>query len=161
MIVIYTKTEEETISLGEQFSKILDKGSVVTLTGDLGTGKTHFVKGLAKGLGIKSTITSPTFNIFNTYNENNICFNHFDVYRVHDEDEILDIGFDDYVYSDSISVIEWAELIKSILPEDKIDILIEKINNDTERKITFNFSNKYKEKEAIFNDNISSRDIIK
>lgn len=155
MITIYTDSEESTINLGKKFAEFMKKGIVVFLKGDLGVGKTHFVKGFAKGLGIKDTITSPTFNIVNSYTSENFNLNHFDVYRVRDEDEIIDIGFEEYIYSDDISVIEWAQLIQGILPEDYIEVTIEKTDIESQRKITFNFSSIHRDMEEEFNDNTS------
>ncbi|NLK94803.1 MAG: tRNA (adenosine(37)-N6)-threonylcarbamoyltransferase complex ATPase subunit type 1 TsaE [Clostridiales bacterium] len=117
---------EETTNLGYHLGKLLRPGDIICLTGDLGTGKTHITKGIAKGLGISDVITSPTFTIVNEYDTGRIKMNHFDVYRVNDPDEIYAIGFDDYIFSDSISVIEWANYIEEILPKDYIHINIKK-----------------------------------
>ena len=117
---------KETSNLGSQLGKLLNSGDVICLTGDLGTGKTHITKGIAKGLGINDTITSPTFNIVNEYNSGRLKLNHFDVYRVSDPDEIYSIGFDDYIFSDAVSIIEWANYIEEILPKEYLHINISK-----------------------------------
>lgn len=141
MFNIWSSNEENTIDIGRVVGKLSQKGLVILLNGNLGAGKTHFVKGLAEGLGIKEMITSPTFNIFNVYENNNgFNLNHFDVYRVHDEDEILDIGFEDYIYSDDVSVIEWPSLITGILPLDNINIDINHTDDLNKRNIVFTFN---------------------
>jgi len=117
---------DETTQLGIQLGNLLNPGDIICLTGDLGTGKTHITKGIAKGLGINDTITSPTFTIVNEYESGRLKLNHFDVYRVSDPDEIYAIGFDDYIFSDAVSIIEWANYIEEILPKDLLHIKIEK-----------------------------------
>lgn len=117
---------DETTKLGFELGKLLNSGDIVCLTGDLGTGKTHITKGIAKGLNINENITSPTFTIVNEYDSGRLKLNHFDVYRVSDPDEIYAIGFDDYIFSDAVSIIEWANYIEEILPKDYIHIHISK-----------------------------------
>ena len=97
-----------------------------TLTGDLGVGKTVFTQGLAKGLGIEEPVNSPTFTIVQVYEEGRLPFYHFDVYRIGDVEEMEEVGFEDYIMGDGVSLIEWANLIEEILPEKRTDILIEK-----------------------------------
>lgn len=132
------KDVEETTELGFSIGKLLNSGDIVCLTGDLGTGKTHITKGIAKGLGIDDHITSPTFTIVNEYDSGRLKLYHFDVYRVSDPDEIYAIGFDDYIFSNGVSIIEWANYIEEILPSDYLHILIEKdlSNGEDYRKIT-------------------------
>ena len=138
-MIKYTNTVEETMELGFKLGKVCPKNKVLCLTGDLGTGKTHFTKGFAKGLGIEATITSPTFTLIHEYQEGRLPFYHFDVYRVNDLEEVLDLGFDEYIYGEGITLIEWADLIEPLLPDDFIQIKIEKVEgNLTKRKITFN-----------------------
>ncbi|MBP2033158.1 tRNA threonylcarbamoyladenosine biosynthesis protein TsaE [Clostridium algifaecis] len=131
---------EDTISLGKRLGKILKAGDIICLNGDLGTGKTHFVKGLAEGLNIKDPITSPTFSIVNEY-EGRLKLYHFDVYRVNDPDEIEAIGFDEYIFSDAVSVIEWSNYINELIPEEYIEVNIEKDKYDkpNHRKISINY----------------------
>ena len=131
-----TKNVEETMKIGELMGKSVEKGTTICLTGDLGTGKTHFAKGFAKGMGIGGNITSPTFTIVNEYHEGRLPFYHFDVYRVNDIDEILAIGFDEYIYGNGVSFIEWADMIEAILPDDFIHVKIEKTEHPDERLIT-------------------------
>lgn len=129
---------EQTTELGISLGKLLNPGDIVCLTGDLGTGKTHITKGIAKGLNIDDNITSPTFTIVNEYDNGRLKLNHFDVYRVSDPDEVYAIGFDDYIFSDAVSVIEWANYIEEILPKDLLHINIEKdfSKGENYRKIT-------------------------
>lgn len=117
---------KETTNIGVSLGELLKSGDIVCLTGDLGTGKTHLSKGVAVGLGITENITSPTFTIVNEYDSGRLKLYHFDVYRVSDPDEIYAIGFDDYIFSNGVSLIEWANYIEEILPKDYIHIHIEK-----------------------------------
>lgn len=117
---------EETTNLGVALGKLLNSGDIICLTGDLGTGKTHITKGISRGLGITDNITSPTFTIVNEYDSGRLKLYHFDVYRVSDPDEIYAIGFDDYIFGDGVSIIEWANYIEEILPNDYLHIYIQK-----------------------------------
>jgi tRNA threonylcarbamoyladenosine biosynthesis protein TsaE len=117
---------EETTNIAFKLGQLLNSSDIICLTGDLGTGKTHITKGIAKGLDINDTITSPTFNIVNEYDSGRLKLNHFDVYRVSDPDEIYAIGFDDYIFSEAVSVIEWANYIEEILPKEYLHIHISK-----------------------------------
>lgn len=101
-------------------------GQVYTLNGDLGVGKTVFTQGVAAGLGITEAVSSPTFTIVQVYEEGRLPFYHFDVYRIGDIEEMEEIGYDDYFFGEGICLIEWAELIREILPEKRISVTIEK-----------------------------------
>ena len=125
-MVIETRSPEETFRLGEELGRKAVPGQVFTLTGDLGVGKTVFTQGLAKGLGIEEPVNSPTFTIVQVYEEGRLPFYHFDVYRIGDVEEMEEVGFEDYVLGDGVSLIEWADLIEEILPEKRTRILIEK-----------------------------------
>lgn len=125
-MVIETKSPEETFQLGEELGRKAVPGQVFTLTGDLGVGKTVFTQGLAKGLGIEEPVNSPTFTIVQVYEEGRLPFYHFDVYRIGDVEEMEEVGFDDYVMGEGVSLIEWADLIEEILPEKRTEIRIEK-----------------------------------
>lgn len=103
-----TKNERETESLGERFAKSLKPGCIVALRGEMGAGKTVFVRGVAKGLGIDARVTSPTYTIVNEYNTTPPMF-HFDLYRLGSADELFEIGFDDYLARGGICLIEWFE----------------------------------------------------
>ena len=125
-MVIETRSPEETFQLGEELGRKAVPGQVFTLTGDLGVGKTVFTQGLAKGLGIEEPVNSPTFTIVHVYEEGRLPFYHFDVYRIGDVEEMEEVGFDDYVMGEGVSLIEWADLIEEILPEKRTEIRIEK-----------------------------------
>ena len=127
---------EETQKFAEEFSKTLKAGDVLCMYGDLGVGKTAFVQGLAKGLGIDVPITSPTFTIVNEYS-GRLPLYHFDVCRIAGSDEMYEIGYEEYVYGDGVSVIEWPQLIDDILPENRYDVTISKdySRHDNYRKI--------------------------
>ena len=125
-MIIETRSADETYQLGVDIGKTAKKGQVYTLVGDLGVGKTVFTQGLAKGLEIQEPISSPTFTIVQVYEEGRLPFYHFDVYRIGDISEMDEIGYEDYVYGEGVSLIEWANLIEEILPEERISIIIEK-----------------------------------
>ena len=125
-VIIETENPEETFALGQKIGRAATPGQVYTLTGDLGVGKTVFTQGVASGLGITEPVNSPTFTIVQVYEEGRLPFYHFDVYRIGDIEEMEEIGYDDYFFEEGICLIEWAELIKEILPENRISITIEK-----------------------------------
>ncbi|MBP7176500.1 MAG: tRNA (adenosine(37)-N6)-threonylcarbamoyltransferase complex ATPase subunit type 1 TsaE [Thermoclostridium sp.] len=132
-----TKNEAETIELGEKLAGQLKCGDILAITGDLGSGKTALVKGIAKELSINDYITSPTFTLVHSYRGSLATLHHFDVYRVSGEDELFDIGFEEYLDSGDICVIEWADLIRPLLPSHTKWIHLERTNKNTdERKIS-------------------------
>ncbi len=118
-----TYSEEETYNLGIKFGEEAKHGDIFCLSGDLGAGKTYFCKGVAKGLGIKEHITSPTFTIINEY-EGRLKLYHFDVYRLEGEDELYGIGADEYFFDDGVCLVEWAEIVKEAIPESAVWIKI-------------------------------------
>ncbi len=125
-MVLETRSPEETFHVGMRLGREAKAGQVFTLTGDLGVGKTVFTQGLAKGLGIEEAVNSPTFTIVQIYEGGRLPFYHFDVYRIGDIEEMDEVGFEDYVMGEGVSLIEWANLIEEILPEKRTEILIEK-----------------------------------
>lgn len=125
-MVIETRSPEETFELGKKIGEKAVPGQVYTLNGDLGVGKTVFTQGVAAGLGITEAVSSPTFTIVQVYEEGRLPFYHFDVYRIGDIEEMEEIGYDDYFFGEGICLIEWAELIREILPEKRISVTIEK-----------------------------------
>lgn len=126
MKVYETYREEETFAIGKKLGEEAGKGQVFTLTGDLGVGKTVFTKGVAAGLGIREPVNSPTFTILQVYEEGRLPFYHFDVYRIAEIEEMEEIGYEDYFYGDGVCMIEWADLIRELLPENYFQITIEK-----------------------------------
>lgn len=125
-MIIETRSAQETYRLGVDIGRKAKAGQVYTMVGDLGVGKTVFTQGMAVGLEITEPISSPTFTIVQVYDEGRLPFYHFDVYRIGDISEMDEIGFEDYVYGEGVSLIEWANLIEEILPEQRIEITIEK-----------------------------------
>ena len=125
-MIIETRSPEETFELGKKIGEAAKPGQVYTLNGDLGVGKTVFTQGVAAGLVITEPVSSPTFTIVQVYEEGRLPFYHFDVYRIGDIEEMEEIGYDDYFFGEGICLIEWAELIRDILPEKRIEITIEK-----------------------------------
>ena len=121
---ILMKNEEAVRDFGREMGKNLSSGSIVALTGDLETGKTTLTKAIAEGLGVTETITSPTFNIVKQYESGRLPLYHFDVYRIGDVEEMYELGYEEYFFGSGICVIEWAELIDEIIPEEAISIQI-------------------------------------
>ncbi len=125
-MVLETRSPEQTFQIGVRLGQKAKQGQVYTLTGDLGVGKTVFTQGFAKGLEIEEPVSSPTFTIVQVYEEGRLPFYHFDVYRIGDIEEMDEIGYEDYVMGEGVSLIEWANLIEEILPEKRTEIIIEK-----------------------------------
>lgn len=138
MKVIESHSPEDTLAAGKDLAARVSPGDIITLTGDLGVGKTVFVKGFAEGLGIREPVTSPTFTILCEYTTGRLPLYHFDVYRIEDEDEMYAVGLDEYVNGEGVCLIEWAERIDGMLPRPLIRITIEKdLSKDLDfRKIT-------------------------
>ena len=124
--IFHSQSEEDTFSLGVKVGENCKQGDIFLLNGDLGVGKTIFSKGLGKGLGIEEPISSPTFTIVQIYEEGRLPLYHFDVYRIADVEEMDEIGYEDYFYGQGVCLIEWAELIKDILPAKCKQITITK-----------------------------------
>lgn len=125
-MVLESKSPEDTFQIGMRLGKLAEAGEVYTLTGDLGVGKTVFTQGFAKGLGIEEPVNSPTFTILQIYEGGRLPLYHFDVYRIGSVEEMEETGFEEYIMGEGISLIEWADLIKEILPEKRTEVLIEK-----------------------------------
>ena len=122
---IMSESSEQTEKIAYDMAAFLEPGDVVCLGGDLGAGKTVFAKGLVKALGVEGYVTSPTFTIVNEYSGRYPIY-HFDVYRINDVDEMFEIGFEEYIYGEGISIIEWADNIREILPPSRLRIDIKK-----------------------------------
>ena len=123
--IVYIKNEHDTEEFGMKLASSLEPGDIVALIGDLGTGKTTLTKYIAKGLGVTENIDSPTFNIVKEHKSGIIPLFHFDVYRLSSGDELLDIGADEYFYSDGVCIIEWADIVADVVPEKAKVIFIE------------------------------------
>lgn len=130
-LIITTQSEEETKQFAEKLAERLQPNDVLTLEGDLGAGKTTFTKGLAKGLGIKRVVNSPTFTIIKEY-AGRLPLYHMDVYRLEESDE--DLGFDEYFEGDGVTVVEWAQFISDQLPNDYLSMTIKRVD-ETKREI--------------------------
>ena len=123
-MIIESLCADDTFAFGKKLAA--EPGTVYTLVGDLGVGKTVLTQGLAEGLGITEGVNSPTFTILQVYEEGRLPLYHFDVYRIGDVEEMDEIGYEDYFYGDGVCLIEWANLIEEILPEKYTEIRIEK-----------------------------------
>ncbi len=128
-----TATVTETEQIAELFGRMLTGGEVVLLQGEMGAGKTHFCKGLAKGLGVDDVVTSPTFALHNSY-KGRLTLNHFDFYRIDDPAEAEILGLDEFFYDkQGVSVIEWGDNVKDLIPPTRITVTIDKIGGDSRR----------------------------
>ncbi len=128
-----TATVTETEQIAEHFGQTLTGGETVLLQGEMGAGKTHFCKGLAKGLGVDDVVTSPTFALHNSY-KGRLTLNHFDFYRIDDPAEAEILGLDEFFYDkQGVSVIEWGDNVKDLIPPTRITVTIDKIGGDSRR----------------------------
>ena len=134
MAEFFTKNELETEALGERLARSIDGGAVIAMYGDLGAGKTAFVRGLARGMGLDARVSSPTFTIVNEYLGDRELI-HFDMYRLGSADELFDIGWEDYISRGAVCTVEWSENVEDAFYGDEIKLTIEKLS-DNERKIT-------------------------
>ncbi|HUI29233.1 MAG TPA: tRNA (adenosine(37)-N6)-threonylcarbamoyltransferase complex ATPase subunit type 1 TsaE [Candidatus Acidoferrales bacterium] len=141
MEILISKSEEETIRLGSEFAKKLKSGGVVALYGDLGSGKTQFVKGVCRLFDVKEVVNSPTFTIVNEYHgtmptsKESIRVFHIDLYRLKNIEEIFGIGYYEYLESGGICLVEWAEKLDGIIPEERFDVKFSVVD-ETTREIT-------------------------
>ena len=131
----HTSSAEETIELGKKIGSLLKKGDIIALQGDLAAGKTTITKGIAASLGVKDEITSPTFCLISEY-EGKMPLYHFDVYRLEGGDDFINLGAEDLIYGDGVSLIEWSEKIMDELPKKTIILRLEAKEGTTEREIT-------------------------
>lgn len=136
-----TASTEETMALGARSAALLDPGVVLALYGDLGSGKTHFVKGIAEGLGVSpAEVRSPTFTILSVYDDGERPLYHFDAYRVQNPDEFVELGFEEYVHGDGITCIEWADRVPDLLPPNTTHLQFHHVA-PSERQITLGAPN--------------------
>jgi tRNA threonylcarbamoyladenosine biosynthesis protein TsaE len=139
MTKFISNSEKETVALGEEFAKTkLKPGDVVALIGELGSGKTRFIKGICSGLGVTEHVSSPSFTIVNEYTSKIGKIFHFDFYRIASTSELKEIGFDDYIYNEGICVIEWADRVMELLPPNRYDVLFTLGESETVREIVIN-----------------------
>lgn len=131
--IIRLNNEADTRALGHRIAEAAEPGDVVALIGDLGTGKTALTKYIAEGLGIKGDISSPTFTIVKEYRSGRLPLYHFDVYRLGNGDELIDIGAEEMLDGDGLCVIEWADIVADVLPEDALAIRLDYGENEGER----------------------------
>ena len=132
-----TNSASETRTLGERLASGLRPGDTVILEGELGAGKSELARGIARGLGVTETVTSPSFTILNVYESGRCPLYHFDWYRLESEEELYELGMDEYLGGDGIAVVEWAERCPDAVPEDCIRIRLEATSEET-RRITVN-----------------------
>lgn len=147
MRVIETSSEQETIDAGERFASTLVAGDVVALIGDLGSGKTRFVQGVARGLGVNNHVTSPTFTIIHEYAGGRLNVYHFDMYRMRMSRELDELGFDEYINGDGVCLLEWADMVWDRLPARTFEVCCELGANETQRTIIIRTPNELEQKE--------------
>ncbi len=131
-----THSPDETGRLGEAFASLVRRGDIISLSGDLGAGKTRFVQGLAAGLGVKEHVTSPTFAIIKEYSTGRLPLYHFDVYRLDDPRELEGLGYEDYFFGDGVTVIEWGDKISNLIPSSALSLNIKRVEP---RDLVFTF----------------------
>lgn len=122
-LTMITRSVQQTVRLGEIIGELLQPGDFVALTGDLGAGKTHLTKGIAQGLGItdSSSVTSPTYTLLNVHRGRHIL-NHFDLYRLEGDEDVVNLGFDEYFYGPGVSIVEWADRLQDELPAERLAV---------------------------------------
>ena len=128
-----TNSAAETRALGEQLARRLQPGDTVILEGELGAGKSELARGIARGLGVTETVTSPSFTILNVYESGRCPLYHFDWYRLENEEELYELGMDEYLGGDGVAVVEWAERCPDAVPEKRIRIRLEVTGEETRR----------------------------
>lgn len=145
--VFFTTSSEETRALARNFASNLQRGDVIALYGDLGTGKTQFVKGICEAFGVQHSATSPTFVLVNCYEGKDsaqmpLMIYHFDLYRLSSPDELYELGYEEFFSGDGICCIEWAEHVESLLPRRRYSVRLAYGNNERERTITIELQEK-------------------
>ena len=156
----HSTSVEMTESLGEAIGSVVTPGDVITLDGDLGAGKTAFTRGLARGMGLRSRVTSPTFTIVNEYNDKEGVprLFHFDTYRLSSSDDFYDAGLDEYFGRDGVCAIEWSTVIEDALPEERLAIAI--AGNGDERPITIGFGDGFRAKMETVKEKMEKEDML-
>lgn len=129
-----THSVDETLALGERMAGMLKAGDILLLSGNLGAGKTHFVKGVARGFGVdESQVNSPTFTLIHEYKTGRLPIYHIDAYRLNSEQEAVEIGIEDYLYGDGVCLVEWPERIAGLLPPGYVTVNIESTGSESRR----------------------------
>ena len=136
MATLISNSPGETEQFGHDFANRIHKGTVIGLKGELGTGKTQFVKGLAAGLGSPAQVTSPTFTLIHEYSGGRLPIYHFDFFRINDRQSAEQLGLEDYFFGEGVSVIEWADRFAELIPEDATWIVFE-ATSEHERRIKY------------------------
>jgi tRNA threonylcarbamoyladenosine biosynthesis protein TsaE len=136
MLTYQAATAEETQEIARKLGRLVQRGDVLTLAGDLGAGKTTFTQGLGRGLGVKEPVSSPTFTIIKEYDDGRIPLYHMDIYRLGEGALHEDLGYDDYFYGEGVAVVEWAHFLAELLPEDRIELTI-RTREDGGRELSF------------------------
>ena len=139
MLTADTHSAAETRALGEQLARQLKPGDVVVLQGELGAGKSELTRGIAKGLGVTETVTSPSFTILNVYDSGRCPLYHFDWYRIESADELYELGMDEYLGGDGIAVVEWAERCPEAVPDKHMRIVLRTTGEESRRIETEDF----------------------
>ena len=139
MLTVDTHSAAETRALGERLAGHLKSGDVVVLQGELGAGKSELARGIAKGLSITETVTSPSFTILNVYESGRCPLYHFDWYRLESAEELYELGMDEYLGGDGIAVVEWAERCPEAVPEKHIRIVLRTTGEESRRIETKDF----------------------
>ncbi len=134
MLKLISRSVQDTFDIGERLGKLLEKGNILCLSGDLGAGKTAMTQGIGRGLGVSDYVTSPTYTIINEY-QGRLPLYHFDVYRLDHVDEMYELGYEEYFFGDGVTVIEWADSVKDIIPVARLWITILKTKDGEGREI--------------------------
>ena len=156
MLKVETNNLEETIRFGKQIGNKLNPGDIVCLQGNLGAGKTSLAQGICKGLGVKEEITSPTYTIVKEY-QGKFKVNHIDLYRIHSEEELYDLGFEEYLYGDGVTIIEWPDKAGTLMPDNYLDINLHGQENKREIRLIPQ-ANKFIELVTELKEDVSNRD---
>lgn len=140
-ITVETHSPEETRALGQALAAYLRPGDVLSLVGELGTGKTRFTQGLAAGLNVADKVASPTFAILKEYTGGRLPLYHFDAYRLDKESDLAELGYEEYFYGEGVSVVEWGEKASGLMPDNALKVVFEQDEEDNDgRSVTFVFS---------------------
>jgi len=145
MVEWVTESAEETCLLGDRLGVVLKSGDIILLSGDLGAGKTTFVQGIARGMGIDDQVTSPTFTLIQEYGRGDHRLVHVDPYRLESEEDLIGIGFEEFVEGGAVLAVEWSERLGSLTPQHRLDIRIDCLENDARRVTMLPSGERYEE----------------